>query len=349
MTRVVPIDPDHPQQAAIAQAAEVLRGGGLVAFPTETVYGLGAMALDADAVRGIFAAKGRPPNDPIIAHIADLSHLDQLTINPPALISDIAAAFWPGPLTLVMRRGPRVPRVLTAGGDTVAVRMPDHAVPQALIDEVGPLAAPSANRFARPSPTTADHVLVDLYGDIPMILDGGPTRIGLESTVLDLTRAVPTVLRPGGVALEDLKRVLTHVEVLETVVKDDQTAPSPGTMVKHYAPDARVMAFDGPRRLTLAALHDAAEKLLEQGQRVGALLFDEDAGAVSDLALTTRRLGDLDNLEESARNLFSGLRALDDAGVDVIVVRLPGDEGVGLAIRDRLARAAEGQVIQVEG
>src|SRR3954453_15196011 len=238
-TLIIRVGPLAPEEAAIRQASEILLRGGLVAFPTETVYGLGANALDAAAVQRIFVAKGRPASDPLIVHIVALDQLDGVAAGGPALAYSLAQAFWPGPLTLVLKRRPAIPATVSAGRDTVAVRIPDHAVPLALVRAAGvPIAAPSANLFTRPSPTTAAHVLEDLDRRIDMLLDGGPTPIGLESSVLDLTSAQPTLLRPGGVSIEALRQHIPEVIFVPRYVEPDPATPapmSPGMLLKHYS------------------------------------------------------------------------------------------------------------------
>src|SRR6266511_1173404 len=229
---------------AVRRAAEVIRAGGLVAFPTETVYGLGADALSAAAVTRIFEAKERPRGNPLIVHLADLSALEEVVARVPARVEDMARRFWPGPLTLVLPRAPAVPLVTTGGLETVAVRVPAHPVAQALLHAASrPIAAPSANRSGRPSPTRAEHVREDLDGRIEIILDGGPTPVGVESTVLDMTSEPPTLLRPGGVTLEELTDCLGEVGVLGS---DDEEAAgrSPGLRYRHYAPRAQVIIVE---------------------------------------------------------------------------------------------------------
>lgn len=329
---------------AIAHAAEIIRAGGLVAFPTETVYGLGANALDADAVARIYHAKERALNDPLIVHIADWDELDQL-INRAVLsaaqaerVEALQRAFWPGPLTLVLPRSQHVPPIVSAGLDTVAVRMPDHPVAQALIRRSGlPVAAPSANRFGHVSPTMAQHVLDDLAGRIEMVLDDGPTRVGVESTVLDLTHAQPRILRPGGVTRARIAAVIGDVAPASA---DEHTSdprrpmPSPGMLDKHYAPRARLIVC----RDTSDLLQQHAQ-LEVQRMKVGALLFDDQRAACAHVH-PQFVLGS--GPDEIARRLYAGLRALDSAGVDVILVTDVPREGLGEAIADRLKRAAAG-------
>jgi len=346
ITRVLRLDPAHPAADALALAAARLRAGGLVAFPTETVYGLGADALNAEAVERIFRAKGRPASDPLIVHVPGLAALPRVAAAAPPLARTLAEAFWPGPLTLVLPRGPQVPDAVTAGGPTVAVRAPAHPVAQALLEASGlPIAAPSANRFARPSPTTAQHVLDDLADRVDIVLDGGPVTIGLESTILDVTRTPPVILRPGGLPLEAIRRFapdcVVQARFLET---ESETAPAPGQFLKHYAPRAALRIFDGPRPAVLAAMQAAARELESLGQSVGVLAPDEEAAGFEALAAAVERLGPAAELGTVGQRLFAALRALDARGVDVILARLPEQAGLGLAIRDRLYRAAEGRV-----
>ncbi len=342
-------------QDIIAQAAAVIRRGGLVAFPTETVYGLGANALDAEAVRRIFVAKNRPAWDPLIVHVSRVDMARQVMRETPALFETLTQRFWSGPLTLVVPKADCVPDEVTAGLPTVAVRMPSHPVALALIEAAGmPIAAPSANRFGRTSPTRAEHVLADLSGRIDLVLDAGATAVGVESTVLDLTQSPPVVLRPGGVTVEQLREVVGEVELaswrvgeqpLTTSSTHQPTNPptallSPGMLPTHYAPNARLLLFDGDAAEQAAAMRERTAQLLSEGKRVGALTLDDVAHALTDLPVTLFALGAREELEDIARNLFAGLRALDAAGVDVILCPLPPERGLGRAVRDRLRRAA---------
>ena len=335
MTRVWHVHPEHPDPAALAEAASILRRGGLVAFPTETVYGLGADATSPHAVQGIFRAKGRPPDNPLIVHFASAGQLPPLS---PAG-RRLAASFWPGPLTLIIPRLPAIAPEVSSGLDTLAVRVPDHPVARMLIEQAGvPLAAPSANQSGRPSPTTGDHVLADLGGRIDGVLDAGPTRVGLESTVLDLTVEPPAILRPGGISLEDLRRVLP-----ETCVAGPTAGPvrSPGVRHRHYAPRARLVPVDGAGSGAVAELKRLVRRLRGDGLRVGALLT-ADLARVDLGADLVRSMGSRADLATVAAELYAGLRAVDEAGVDVILVEwdFPAT-GLGRAIRDRLARAAD--------
>ena len=324
--------------ASIRRAAALLRAGELVAFPTETVYGLGADALNGEASARIFAAKGRPADNPLIAHIAGESGLAGLIAGEPcACARKLMRAFWPGPMTLIFPKSPRVPREVTAGLDTVAVRMPSHPVARALISAAQtPIAAPSANRSGRPSPTTAAHVLEDMEGRIPLILDGGPCEVGLESTVVDVTGARPRILRPGGVTLEMLEGVVGDVDVDEGVLHQLQAgsqARSPGMKYKHYAPKGEVTIVTGPRAAQeIARLYDAADG------RAAILAFSQaDYGA--------RRVYRLKN---APGELFAALRQLDEDGMETIYAEDVPTAGVGLAVMNRLMRAAAFRVVETQ-
>jgi len=325
---ITPVLPgDDP--AAIGRAAELLRAGGLVAFPTETVYGLGADALDPIAVRQIFVAKDRPADNPLIVHVADVAAARALVREFPAVAERAAAALWPGALTLVLPRAAIVPDATTAGQDTVALRVPAHPVALALLHACQrPLAAPSANRSGRPSPTLAEHVSADLDGRIALILDGGPTALGLESSVLDLCHARPLLLRQGGVTREQLVALLGPVDCA-SASDSAVLARSPGLRHRHYAPRAVVeLVAEGEGEAAVARAFAA-------GERVGLICRRAVVCGAS-----VRRLPVA--LEGFAQALFATLRGLDDEGVDRIIVESVPEAGVGAAIMDRLRRAAAG-------
>jgi L-threonylcarbamoyladenylate synthase len=298
----------------IERAVEVLRAGGLVAFPTETVYGLGADAANADALRRLFAVKGRPLNHPVIVHAAHAAQLDELGRDVPAVAHALGDAFWPGPLTLVVaRREDRVAPEATGGLDTVGIRVPDHPIALALLDAFGGgVAAPSANRFGRVSPTTADHVRADLGADVDLVLDGGPCTVGVESTIVDLTGPEPSVLRVGGISEVQLESVVGAPLARQT----GGEVAAPGTLPAHYAPRARVELVE------TAHIDMRAEQLRAQGLSVGVLAAPDDVA-------------------EYARVLYARLREIDGRGVDVILAAPPADAGdLGAAVADRLRRAA---------
>lgn len=318
----------------IAKAAAILRDGGLVAFPTETVYGLGANALCERAVARVFEVKARPRFDPLIVHIAGLEWLPRLTAEFPSLASQLAEKFWPGPLTLVLPKTPAVPDLVTAGGATVAIRVPDHPVALALLRAVDlPIAAPSANPFGRISPTCADHVRDQLGSQIDLILDGGPCRIGIESTVLQLSAAGPLLLRPGGTTLEEIEEVIGKVQVPAAVraLSPAREFVSPGMLPQHYAPRTALVI----RMRETASLGDGE---LCSGKRVGLMAFC--AGDQTSRFVQVEVLSDTGDLCEAAANFFAALRRLDAAGLDLIVAETFPEVGLGRALNDRLRRAA---------
>ncbi|HSY37208.1 MAG TPA: L-threonylcarbamoyladenylate synthase [Acidobacteriaceae bacterium] len=329
----------HP--ADLSRAATLLRDGGLVAFATETVYGLGANALLAEAVAGIFAAKQRPSWDPLIVHLASVEQLSQIAQVPVELagrVSALADAFWPGPLTLLLPRSPAVPDAVTAGRGLVGVRIPGHPAARALLAAAGvPVAAPSANLFGHTSPTTAAHVLADLDGRIDAVFDAGLTSIGVESTVLDPTQTPMVLYRPGAVTAAQLTAVTgVAVEVfVPTGETRPQSMPSPGVGIRHYAPRARMVLVEG----SLAALQAgvAEAEATAQGGKIGVLLPEGWTLNADAVIQSWARWNDPDAL---AAGLFGGLRALDDSGVPVILCPLPEPGGIGDAIRDRLQKAA---------
>lgn len=346
---------DEPAVTALRKAAKILRLGGLVAMPTETVYGLGANALDRAAVERIFTAKQRPAWDPVIVHIAPLGKtherplghtlamLDGLVERFPERVQRLMEAFWPGPLTLLLPRTRLVPDAVTAGRPLVGVRMPSHPVALELIRlaEV-PVAAPSANLFGHISPTTAAHVLQDLDGRIDAVLDAGPTAHGVESTVLDPCRSPMTIYRPGAVTLEQIREVAGPVELFceEPALSavPAQALPSPGVGLRHYAPRARLVPVEAPLQDLPARLQQALEQ--SAGERVGILLPEGVAAPVGVNLHHVYVWGRWEAPEEMARELYAGLRALDAQGCTVILCPLPPAEGIGAAIRDRLRKAA---------
>ncbi len=349
-TEVLRVNENHPNAFIIERAASLLKEGQIVVFPTETVYGLGADAMQPQALERIFAAKERPYSDPLIVHIADVEALEMLVTAIPEQAKLLANSFWPGPLTMILPASTRVPSLVTAGLSTVAVRMPRHPVALALIRaSSSPIAAPSANRFMHISPTTAQHALTDLDGRVPLILDGGPCEVGVESTVLDLCSPVPTILRPGGVSLEALQHVLPGVIYHTTSNKQqqDEHAPqtAPGQLLKHYAPSIPTFLFEGSPQAMDTAMLAEIQRRQAQGERVGVLIADED---IITFAITGARiytLGSTHEPEQIATHLFAGLRTLEDAGVQSILCRSFTEQGLGLAIRDRLRKAAGGKII----
>jgi L-threonylcarbamoyladenylate synthase len=328
---------DSPQSmTSLRQGAELLRGGGTVAFPTETVYGLGANALDPAAVQTIFEAKRRPAWDPLIVHVANEEQLGMVAEDIPHKARQLMEAFWPGPLTLLLPKSRRVPAIVTAGRTLVGVRMPRHPVARRLIELAGvPVAAPSANSFGRTSPTRAEFVLQDLDGRIDAVIDSGETDLGLESTVVDICAEPPVLYRPGMVTLQQL-RTLVPLLVAYREPQDGSSSPqaSPGLGLKHYSPRARLILLEGFDEAKLLRL---AEELQGAGETVGLML---PTALDRELSYLQYQWGDLADEERLAHRLFAGLRELDAAGATVIVCPLPKDQGLGVAIRDRLLKAA---------
>ncbi len=328
-----------PTANAIARAATIIRAGGIVAFPTETVYGLGANAFDEEGVKKIFKAKGRPQDNPVIVHIADEKDLLRVAGDIPHVAKKLIAKFWPGPLTLILPRNKNIPSIVSAGLDTVAVRMPDHAVAQALIKESGvPIAAPSANKSGRPSPTDASHVAHD-FGAKLFILDGGKTNIGLESTVVDCTVSPPIILRRGGVTLEELRRVVKNIRTVGG--GKIARAKSPGMKYRHYAPEAPLVIVPGVGPRLLRAV--AALLQTSRARRIGILATDEHLPLymrLHDARTITLSLGSRRNMKACARRLFALLRKFDTLNVELIIAESVPEHGIGAAMMDRLRRAS---------
>jgi L-threonylcarbamoyladenylate synthase len=326
---------DSPDSmASLSQGAELLRQGGTVAFPTETVYGLGGNALDQAAVQAIFEAKQRPSWDPLIVHVVNQQQLSMVAMDIPDRGRLLMEAFWPGPLTLLLPKGPRVPAIVTAGRARVGVRMPRHPVARRLIELAGvPVAAPSANSFGRTSPTRADFVLEDLEGRIDAVIDSGDATLGLESTVVDVCEEPPILYRPGMVTLQQLRSLCPSL-IAYREPRDGVSEPqaSPGIGMKHYSPRARLLLLEDADRLS-----SLAAELQAAGETVGVMSPPTFAGEASYLVY---EWGDLKDQEKLARRLFAGLRELDAAGATVILCPMPGNDGLGVAIRDRLLKAA---------
>ena len=325
---LVRIDSEHPDPAIIRRAAELLRAGRLVAFPTETVYGLGANALDAEAVARIYAAKGRPQYNPLIVHVANVAQVSSVASGWNNTAERLANAFWPGPLTLVLPKTNAVPESVTAGLPTVAVRVPGHPVAYALLSTARiPVAAPSANRSTQLSPTRGDHVLQSLGDAVDLILDAGPTPVGIESTVLDLTTPVPTLLRPGSITVDELIRVVGRIE-RQADPTGESARRAPGMLDKHYAPRAKLLLV-AAQDVGVRAEHERAN-----GHRVGALVVHASVERSPEIIVMPA-----DPVGYAAA-LYASLHALDDARCDVIIVETLPDTDAWLAVRDRLSRAA---------
>ena len=334
MARVLTVDADAPDAGIIAEAVRVLRAGGLVAMPTETVYGLAARALDEEAVARVYAAKGRPAHHPLIAHVEGEAQARALAASWSERASLVAKAFWPGPLTVVVDRAPQVPAAVAGGGPSIAVRAPAHPVALALLRALGePVAAPSANRFQGLSPTTADHVVKQLGDAVDLVLDAGPCDAGIESTVVDLRGVRPRVLRPGALDLAALRRVLPDLETPTEMVRGAEARVSPGMEARHYAPRARLLLAD-----TWEEARRIAYGLAGTGARVGLVTHEKRTTSVPEKQVLARALPR--DPAQYARLLYRTLHDLDDAGVDVIVVQgVPNDEA-WWAVADRLRRGS---------
>ncbi len=327
----------------IDEAAAILREGGLLGIPTETVYGLGADGLNAEAVRHIFEAKGRPQDNPLILHIPDASWLSRYCHDVPASAYALAERFWPGPLTMILPRREIVPDAVTCGLDTVGVRCPDHPVTLEIIRAAAvPVAAPSGNRSGRPSPTCARHMLEDMEGRIDAIVDGGPCGVGVESTIIDLTVTPPRLLRPGGLPLEELREVLGEIAVDKAVLSPlaaGEKPRAPGMKYRHYAPKAPVTVVTGPGEGTARYIQERA------GEHTGVICFDEFAEAFPNCVVEP--IGSYADKAEQARRVFDALRAFDGTAVTAIYAQCPGDAGLGLAVANRLKKAAGFQIVDI--
>jgi L-threonylcarbamoyladenylate synthase len=334
MPRVLAVDARAPDPAAIAEAARVLRAGGLVAMPTETVYGLAARALDEQAVARVYAAKGRPAHHPLIAHVEGEAQARALAASWPEQASLLARAFWPGPLTVVVDRAPGVPAAVAGGGPSIAIRAPDHPVALALLRALGePVAAPSANRYQGLSPTTAEHVVKELGDAVDLVLDAGPCTAGIESTVVDLRGPHPRVLRPGALDMAALRRVMPDIEAPTASVRGDEARVSPGLEARHYAPRARLLLAD-----TWEEARRIAYGLAGTGARVGLVTHEKRTTSVPEKLVLARSLPR--DPAQYARLLYRTLHDLDDAGVDVIVVQGVPDDEAWWAVADRLRRGS---------
>lgn len=351
--RIIIEDTEKPDLGKLAKAAEILKHGGLVAFPTETVYGLGANALDEKAAAKIYAAKGRPSDNPLIAHIADFEDLGQLVEWVPEAGQKLMEAFWPGPLTLIFPKSARVPYGTTGGLDTVAVRMPSDPVAAALIRLAGiPVAAPSANTSGRPSPTTADHVWQDMNGKIDMIVDGGPVGIGVESTIIDVSEAVPMILRPGAVTAEMASGVLGYPIELDPAIREDapmqadRKPKAPGMKYRHYAPRADLTLVEGDTEAVVHTINRLVKEKLDGGFKTGVICTEETQGQFG-LGIV-KCIGKRAKEETIAHNLYGVLREFDDLGADYIFSESFSKEDLGQAIMNRLVKAAGYHVIHAD-
>ncbi|MDO5047734.1 MAG: L-threonylcarbamoyladenylate synthase [Anaerococcus sp.] len=339
-TIIKKIQRDNIDQETIKEAASLLKEGKLVAFPTETVYGLGANGLNPKACENIFKTKNRPADNPLILHISNIGMLYNLV---SGVNEDAKKLFdlWPGPLTIIFKKSKLIPDVVTAGGDTVAIRFPKDEIARRLIEEANlPIAAPSANISGRPSPTKASDVYYDLNGKIPMILDGGESQIGIESTVIDLSSEIPTILRPGFYTYEYIKEILANLKLDDALIDDNKIPKSPGQKYKHYAPKAKMKIFVGNKAFD--TIYQQAKAYEEKGLKVGILTFDDRINEVSKAYAIS--LGQRDDLRQMSHMLFSALRKMDRMKVDIILAEGVSEKNLGKSIMNRMKKSASGNV-----
>lgn len=340
MTIILKIKKENPEKILIRQAAFVIKEGGLVAFPTETVYGLGADALNPEAVEKIFEAKGRPADNPLIAHIADVKDVYRLAKEVPKEAELLMKEFWPGPLTIVLKKKPIVPDIVTAELDTIAIRMPSHKVALALIKEAKtPIAAPSANLSGKPSPTDASHVIEDMMGKAGVIIDSGKTDIGVESTVIDMTVKPRLILRPGGLPKEEIERFLENIEKEE----HSKRPKSPGMKYKHYAPSAEVIVVEGDKKKVRDKIKKLVGEYRLKSKKVGVITTAKEHGYDADVI---KYIGSTE--KEVARKLFKALRDFNKEDVHIIIAEGIEEKGIGEAVMNRLRKAAGYNVVEVK-
>lgn len=346
-TKIIKINPLFPEEDKIAEAAEVIKRGGLVAFPTETVYGLGANCYNEDAVLKIFTVKGRPPDNPLIVHISNFKMLKEVSEEIPDLAYKVANVAWPGPITVIMKKSRKVPYVVTGNLETVAVRMPAHPVALKLIEESGvPIAAPSANLSGRPSPTNVKHVIADLFNKVDMIIDSGETFFGVESTIVDITREVPVLLRPGPFTVEELQeKIGIRVEVPKVArgISEAEKALAPGMKYRHYAPKAMMILVTGKN------LEEIVRKAIDvakgENMKKVVLATEETIKYYIQEKIDVISLGTRKNLYTVAKNLYSKLRECDERGFELIICESFEERGIGLAIMNRLRKASGGKIV----
>lgn len=335
-TKIIEIEANNIDIEKIRKAANAIREGKIVAFPTETVYGLGADALNEEAIEKIFLAKNRPLNDPLIVHISCLDEIFSLIREFPQVARDLAHNFWPGPLTMVLKKSKKISGIVTAGLETVAIRIPAHLVAQALIRESQrPIVAPSANLFTHVSPTNAKHVIDDLKGKVDIIIDSGKTFVGLESTVIDVTEFPLKVLRLGGITIENIKEVTSEVVIGNN---DDSKKKSPGMMKKHYSPKAKLILAEGKNDKMISNILSIASKYKKIGNKVGIIASCENSCKYD--GYIVKVIGDANDLVICAHNLYSQIRSLDEQNCDIIISENFQEKGMGMAIMDRLRRAS---------
>lgn len=347
-TKIFTIDETKELNNQVKEAGKILKNGGLVAFPTETVYGLGGDAKNKDASKAIYAAKGRPSDNPLIVHIPDVSWVDGIVSEIPEAAKKLADAFWPGPMTLIFKKNEVIPLETTGGLDTVAVRLPSHPVARALMEESGVyIAAPSANTSGRPSPTKAKHVAEDLSGKIDAIIDGGEVNIGLESTIIDVTEDIPTILRPGYISLDDVKAVVGEARMDPGIMsKDSNVRPkAPGMRYRHYAPKGNLIVVNGEKEKVCAYINKQVESAGALHKKVAVLASSETASTYKNAKVYV--IGSLNDEEEIARNLYDVLRQFDEEEMELIFSEAFETPHIGQAIMNRLLKAAGHQVVSL--
>lgn len=347
-TKIFDINIEDIDKNKIDMAANILRSGGTVAFPTETVYGLGANALDEKAVKKIFEAKGRPSDNPLIVHVSNKEALKDLVKDIPKKAEILIEEFWPGPLTLIFRKSDIVPDIISAGLPTVAIRMPSHPIALELIRKSGvPIAAPSANISGKPSPTKGEHVVNDLDGKVDAIIIGGSSSVGVESTVLDVTKDIPVILRPGGVTKEDIREIIGKVEIDKSIdlgMSDDIIPMSPGMKYKHYAPKASVIVVEGDLEKVISKINKLKNEKTMLGYKIGILATEETKKHYENSVIMS--IGSRKNIDTIARGLFDTLRKFDKEDVDIILAEGIERKGLGYAVMNRMLKSAGYNVIK---
>ena len=349
-TKILKIDEDNIDNSLIIFASDAIKNGGIVVFPTETVYGLGANAFNTQAIKNIFKAKGRPSDNPLIVHIANISELKDIVQDVPEVAKKLMDYFWPGPLTIIMKKKTSVPDETTANLDTVGVRCPSNKVARAFIEACGvPVAAPSANISGKPSPTKGEHVINDMYGKVDCIITSNDSEVGLESTVIDVTVTPPIILRPGGVTKEQIENVIGSVQIDKTVnnkPKGELKPKSPGMKYKHYAPNGQVIIVNGELNKVIDKINQQSEYYQNSGKRVGILATAQTKDYYSkDIDIIV--LGDRDNPETIAAGLFGALRRCDENNIEIILAEAVVSDGIGLAVMNRMLKASGFNIIEV--
>lgn len=345
-TKIVNIDKLNIDENIINEAANIINNGGLVAFPTETVYGLGANGLNEDAVRKIYIAKNRPQDNPLILHVSSKEEVNELVDNIPEIAKMCMDKFWPGPLTIIFVKSNLVPNIITGGLNSVAIRMPNNEIALNLIKKAGtPIAAPSANTSGSPSPTIAKHVIEDLDKKVDMIIDGGSAEVGLESTILDLSGDIPTILRPGGVTIEQIREIMPNVVVNISDFSEETTPKCPGQKYKHYSPVAEMILYEGEVSHISKAINIKAEALILEGLKVGIMATEETKEEYPEGYVIV--VGSRNKKETIASNLFTAMRFFDEAKVNIILAEGIELDNIGSAIMNRMVKAADGKIIKV--